>query len=91
MNMRSGNGPLDALVMAEIGRLRSAETGLERALSALASGRRDEVSELSFLSSLADVRDHARRLERMLEAMDSCGYRTASFPNPAPVLHPTAA
>lgn len=82
---------MDVLVMAEIDRLRSAETRLERTLSALVSGHRNEVSELSFLSSLAEVRDRASRLDRMLDAMDTCGYRNVAFPEPVAMMQPSAA
>ncbi len=73
--MRTGNGPMGTLVMAEIERLRTSEAHLEKTLATMMPNDRDEVSEMSFLASLADVRVRAQRLERMLEAMAGCGYR----------------
>jgi hypothetical protein len=68
---------MGVLVIAEIERLRASEADLARTLSRLSPDHRDEASELSFLSALADVRVRAQRLERVLEAMAGCGYRQA--------------
>jgi hypothetical protein len=75
--MRTGNDPLGVLVMSEIERLRASEAGLERTLSTFSINGRNEISELSFLADLADIRIRAQRLERVLEAMAGCGYRQA--------------
>lgn len=68
---------MGVLVMGEIERLHASEQDLQMRLATLSPGDRDEISELSFLSSLADVRVRAQRLERVLEAMAGCGYRQA--------------
>jgi hypothetical protein len=55
--------------MAEIGKLRYEREVLEKAWPALTAKPLDERSLMSFVSSLATVRDRACRLERMLDAM----------------------
>jgi hypothetical protein len=65
---------MSVLVMAEINELRTAEENLEKTLYTLTPDHQDEISKLSFLSSLAEVRERAQRLERVLDAMAGCGY-----------------
>jgi len=65
------------LVIAELERLRASEAELEKTLATMSPNETDEASEFSFLSSLADIRHRAERLQRMLEAMAGCGYRQA--------------
>jgi hypothetical protein len=86
MNKNYELSPLDALVVAEVKRLRAAELSLASAYSKLSP--EDQVSELSFLSSLADVNERASRLERLLDAMDGCGFRMGAS---EPMMLPSAA
>lgn len=72
--MTRNNSPLDILLTAEIERLRTQEKQLVRTLYQLEHGTADPASWDRFLASLTDVQNRAQRVERMLEAMDGCGF-----------------
>lgn len=66
---KTGNSPLDLLVVAELDEIKNAETELAEAVSRLSTEPKDQASVLWIDSLLMNVRERAQRLDRMLDAM----------------------